>query len=66
MTCDWGDVSIGTFSNVTVPGVVGATSRTLANHVPKTNPSANAALATTGSHVAQICFSSLTRKSSIL
>src|SRR5215472_4245598 len=36
-----------------------------ASHVPKTNPSANAALATTGIHTAQICFSNLTRKSSI-
>ena len=39
--------------------------RTLANHVPSANPSARAALATTGSQIAQTCFSSLTRKSSI-
>jgi hypothetical protein len=30
----------------------------LANHVPKANPSASAALATTGSQIAQTCLSS--------
>ena len=46
-TCDSGDVSIGIFCNVTVSGVVGATSRALATHIPRTNLSAKAALACT-------------------
>ena len=49
----------------TVLRVSGASCRSLANHVPNANPSARAALATTGNQIAQTCFSSLTRKSSI-
>jgi hypothetical protein len=59
-----GDTGMGICCDVEVHDVVDAW-RTLANHLPNANPSAGAALATTGSQMAQTCFSSLTRKSSI-
>jgi D-aminopeptidase len=51
--------------NVLVSGGDDPTLGTLANHVPKTNPRAKAALAMTGSQIAQTCFSSPPSKSSI-
>jgi hypothetical protein len=63
--CSPGATTLGACWDCAASVVAHGACLAFANHMPKTSPSANAALATTGSHVAQICFSSLTRKSSI-